>query len=188
MLASEHLASAAESDLNFVGDQDHIMFVTDLPDLGEELYRGDDRAALALHRFDNDRSRFAHPGVRIFEHVIQVLGTLQVAFVRSPVERTPIAIRVRNEVDLRRQRKKRFSKMTTAGEGKSPGGHAMIGTFEGNDGLSFGVVLRQLDGRFDCVGTRGPSERKAAELLWEEPRQLLNQELATRSGKIQGVR
>ena len=50
--------------------------------LGNELARRNNRTALSLH-LDNDGCRLSYTGVRILKHMIQVLGTLPAAFIRS---------------------------------------------------------------------------------------------------------
>src|SRR5579862_2592753 len=134
------------------------MFVADLSYLGNELRRRDDRATFALDCLDDHSRRFPHTGMGILEHMVQILGAFHATLVGRLIKRTSITVGIRNKVHFRREWKKRFTKMASAGDRESSGCHAVIRAFKSNDGLPLGVELRQFDRGLNRIGAGGSSE------------------------------
>ena len=57
VLAREHLAGAGEAGLDLVGDEDDVVRAAPVDERRQEAVGGDDEAALALDRLDDDRRR-----------------------------------------------------------------------------------------------------------------------------------
>src|SRR5207244_3644965 len=74
MLNREHRSCAAEPRLNFIRNQQNSMLLKDCLESAQEAWRGNHKTALALHRFNDNRSNLIW-GNFSYKHPLKFLQT-----------------------------------------------------------------------------------------------------------------
>src|SRR5205823_10252232 len=123
-LAGVQIPRPPEPCLDLVDDEGNVPFFRDPPDLAQELERGLDDPAFALHWLQDDRGRFRDPAVRIRQDPFEVPGRLHAAVIPSIgafPEGTAVAVRERGEVRLRGEGWQGGLRPYLGSEGHGPG-------------------------------------------------------------------
>ena len=137
VLHGEHLARAAEAGLHFVGDHDDPVRVADLAETLDELLRGDDEAALALHGLEHDRRHLLGCHARL-ERPVQLVEVVEGDAVDLRGERPQaglVGVRLRGEAER---------------EQRAP----VEAAVEGDHRRPARIGARELDGVLDGLGAR----------------------------------
>ncbi len=145
----EERTGTADAGLDIVHDEEHVVLVAELFDLLEPVEAGDVDAALALHRFDDDRRRLFQAAGAVLEHGFQIVGRVA-AFAEIAA--------------IRQRRRARHGNTGTAALGGIAGHrqrtqrHAVIGVGKEQHARPLLDLARDLERSFHRVGAGRPRE------------------------------
>ncbi|CAH0327772.1 hypothetical protein SRABI128_06447 [Microbacterium sp. Bi128] len=145
----EPFTGAAEAGLDLIGDEHDALVLGPVRQRGQEPVGGDNEAALALDRFDDDRGNLLAANL-LLDHGDGALGSLGTGDLR-----VFLAERVahRHAVDLGRERAEvGLVRHGLGGQRHGQVGAAVVGVVERDDGVPAGGQAGHLDGVFDRLG------------------------------------
>ena len=95
VLYREQRSGAVPAGHHLVADQQHAVFIADLPQSGQVFWGRNDSAVGADHRLNDNRRHVA----LFLNHIVHVLGTLYPAILVFQPEGTAVAISVRGKTN-----------------------------------------------------------------------------------------
>ncbi len=146
-------ARAADARLDLVGDQRDGPVCRDLPHAAQPVVRRRDHSALALDGFEDHPGGQRYARLGVVEEGLAPAGGEFGATRAADAEGAAVVLRVRQAGDP--------YVAGAAGGGQGSGGHAVVGTGEGEDAGAPGRRPDEFEGGLDRVGAGRPAELDA---------------------------